>query len=365
MAKKILKIIIISLVILLILAVGFVSFYPPFGDVYSIFKNNDYASRTDLYYDGTFHGNPEINVMSDQKSQFSDDEQLMPNETIPINELSEIPDASIDELKWVWFGHSSSLLQMQGLNILIDPVFSDYASPMKGFGPKRFSDIPIDIENLPEIDILVISHDHYDHLDYDTIKKIDDKVKFYCVPLGVENHLLKWNINEDKIHSMAWWENINIDGLTIISVPGRHYTGRTPWLNNTTLWSGFVFQNESYQTYYTGDTGYGDHFQEIKERYGPMDLVILENGQYDNSWEEIHLLPEQGIQAIKELEAKWFVPVHWGTFSISYHSWDEPIKHITRLAQAENLNMASPMIGDIVDYTNISQYQDHWWEAVK
>lgn len=363
--KKILKIGLIVIIVIGVLAVGFISFYKPFGDVYTFISDQEYATKTDLYIDGTFHGDPEISVMSDQESQFSDDEQVIPNEAIPVEKLNEIPQAGINELKWVWFGHSSSMLQMQGMNILIDPVFSDYSSPLSGFGPKRFSEVPIDLENLPEIDILVISHDHYDHLDYQTIHQIDDKVKKYCVPLGVEKHLIKWGIDESKIYSLAWWEDVTIDGLTVTSVPGRHYTGRVPWTKNTTLWCGFVFQNENYQTYYTGDTGYGDHFQEINEKFGAMDLVILEDGQYDNSWEAIHLLPEQGIQAIKELEAKWFVPVHWGTFSICYHPWDDPIKQITALAEKENLNVATPMIGEIVDYSQIEQYQDHWWEDIE
>lgn len=273
--------------------------------------------------------------------------------------------ANEDQLKWIWFGHSSSMLQMQGMNILIDPVFSEYSSPVSGFGPQRFSEVPIDLDDLPDIDMLVISHDHYDHLDYQTIKEIDDKVKTYCVPLGVEKHLRKWNVAASKIHTLAWWQDVTVNGLRVTAVPGRHYTGRLPWTKNTTLWCGFVFENEYYQTYYTGDTGYGDHFKEIHNRFGAMDLVILENGQYDNAWEAIHLLPEQGIQAIKDLEARWFVPVHWGTFSICNHAWDDPVQQITLLAQEQNLNVATPMIGEIVDYRSIENYQDHWWENIE
>lgn len=362
MMKKTFKIMVIVVLIVALAGISFVCFYQPFGDVFTFIKDSNYAMHSDLY-DGTFHANPEINVMSGKESQFAD-EQLIPEETIPVQKLNEILPANENQLKWVWLGHSSSMLQIQGMNILIDPVFGDYASPVDGFGPKRFSEVPIDLANLPDIDILVISHDHYDHLDYQTIKEIDDKVKLYCVPLGVEKHLIKWNIDESKIQSMGWWEDMTVNGLTVTAVPGRHYTGRLPWTKNTTLWCGFVFNNEFYQTYYTGDTGYGDHFKEIHERFGAMDLVILEDGQYDNSWEAIHLLPEQGIQAIKDLEARWFVPVHWGTFSICYHAWDDPIQQITLLAQKENLNVATPMIGEFVDYSIIDRYQDHWWENI-
>lgn len=257
------------------------------------------------------------------------------------------------------------MVQMSGLNILIDPVFSEYASPVQGFGAKRFSKLPIDIENMPNIDILTISHDHYDHLDYQTIIDIDSKVLNYCVPLGVEKHLIRWGIDENKIHSFVWWEELEIDGLKITSIPGRHNTGRLPWQTNTTLWSGYVFENNNYKIYYTGDTGYSHYFKEVYEKFGEMDLVILENGQYDKSWESIHMLPEQGIQAIKDLNAKWVVPVHFGTFSLGYHPWDHPIKEITRLAESENINLATPMIGEILDYHNISQFQEQWWKNVK
>lgn len=364
MVKKIAKIVLIVILVIAIVAILFIKLWKPFGQSPSSAKKEFYEQKSYLYYDGTFHGDPEINVMSENESEFGSDEETVPENKIPIHQLSEIPTASVDDLKWVWFGHSSSMLQMQGLNILIDPVFSDYASFINGIGPKRFSDLPITSENLPEIDVLVISHDHYDHLDYATIKDIDEKVKTYCVPLGVENHLIRWGVDESKINSMNWWDEIEINGLTITSVPGRHYTGRLPWQKNTTLWSGFVFQNEKYKSYYTGDTGYGDHFKEIYDHFGAMDLVILEDGQYDKSWEAIHLLPKQGIQAVKDVEAKWVVPVHWGTFSISYHAWDDPVKQITKLAKEENINVATPMIGEIVDYQNIEKYQEKWWEEV-
>lgn len=363
--KKIFKIVVIVLIIVAIIALLFIKLWEPFGQSVSLSDAQLYSSKTDLFYDGTFHGNPEISVMNDNKSEFSDHEETVPTGKIPVHTLENIPSASEDDLKWIWFGHSSSMLQMQGLNILIDPVFSDYASPVQGFGAKRFSDLPISIEKLPAIDILVISHDHYDHLDYATIKAIDDKVKSYCVPLGVEKHLIRWGVDERKIHSMAWWDEVQVDGIKITATPGRHYTGRLPWQTNTTLWSGYVFQNEKYQSYYTGDTGYGNHFQEIYEKFGTMDFVMLENGQYDKSWEAIHLLPEQGIQAIKDLHAEWVVPVHWGTFSLGYHAWNDPILQISSLTQKENINMATPLIGDIVDYQNIQDFQENWWENIE
>ena len=175
--KKILKIMVIIIIIIALAGVIFIHFYQPFGDVYTFIKDDSYFQQTDLY-DGTFHGDLEINVMSGKESQFAG-EQLIPQDTVPVKKLDEILPANEDQLKWIWFGHSSSMLQMQGMNILIDPVFSEYSSPVSGFGPQRFSEVPIDLDDLPDIDMLVISHDHYDHLDYQTIKEIDDKVKVF------------------------------------------------------------------------------------------------------------------------------------------------------------------------------------------
>ena len=230
---------------------------------------------------------------------------------------------------------------------------------------KKIFTVITDIENMSNIDVLAISHDHYDHLDYQTIKQIDEKVKEYCVPLGVEKHLLRWGVNEKKIHVMNWWDEVKVDGLTITSTPGRHFTGRVPWRNNTTLWSGYVFKNDKYTTYFTGDTGYGNHFEEVYEKFGAIDLLMIEDGQYDRAWSNIHMLPKDGIQAMKDLHAKWTVPVHWGAFCICNHAWDDPIKQITTRSQKENLNVATPKIGEIVDYSHIETYQEHWWENVE
>ena len=321
-------------------------------------------NRNSLYKKEIFHGNPEIQLMTGQKSEYKNEEKV-PKGEIPVHQLKKIEKAKNDELKWIWFGHSSSLLQIEGKNVLMDPVFSNYTSPIPFIGPKRFTKLPIDIEKVPSIDVLAISHDYYDHLDYQTIKQIDKKVKEYCVPLGVEKHLLRWGIDENKIHVMNWWDEVKIDGLTIISTPGRHFTGRVPWRNNTTLWSGYVFKNNKYTTYFTGDTGYGNHFKEVYEKFGDIDLLMIEDGQYDKSWSNIHMLPKDGIQAMKDLHAKWTVPVHWGAFCICNHAWDDPIKQITTRSQKENLNVATPKIGEIVDYSHIETYQEHWWENVE
>lgn len=253
---------------------------------------------------------------------------------------------------------------MQGLNILIDPVFSKYASPVAVFGPKRFSSLPIEIEDLPKIDVVVISHDHYDHLDYATIIKINNKVKNYCVPLGVDKHLIRWGIQASKIHTMAWWDIVDLKGLKITATPANHFSGRLPWTNNTTLWCGYVFENKNYKTYYTGDSGYSNYFKEINKKFGEIDFMILEDGQYDKKWKKIHMTPFQALQAAKDIQAKWVVPIHWGTFSISFHDWDDPINQITNLAEKQQINVVTPLIGEIIDYNQIEKYQTKWWQTI-
>lgn len=313
-----------------------------------------YQKRNKLYRKGIFHCDPEIDFHG-QKSDYKNEERI-PKRNIPINYLDKIDNSN--DLRFIWFGHSSFLIQLDNMNILVDPVFSNCASPVSFIGPKRFSELPIDIDKMPIIDLLVISHDHYDHLDYKTIKQLDNKVKKYLVPLGVEKHLLKWKINKDRIITISWWEEIKIKDLSIISIPTRHFSGRVPWRNNTTLWCGYLFKNNQYKVCYTGDTGYGNHFKEVYDKYGEIDLLILENGQYDKAWPNIHMMPSQGIQAIKDLHASMTIPVHWGTFSICKHAWNDSIKQLFN--RKEDLNIASIKIGEIVSYGNI--YQDYWWK---
>lgn len=358
------KIILIIIAVITIIGLIFLRLWKAFGQRPLTSDKQRYSKLMSSYYQGSFHNDAKIPQVNNAKKETIIKKGRIPRDKIPIKHLRNIPDATKDELKWVWLGHSSSLLQMQGLNILIDPVFSKYASPIAGFGPKRFARLPIEIEDLPKIDIVVISHDHYDHLDYATIIKIDDKVKAYCVPLGVEKHLIRWGIETSKIHTMAWWDIVDLKGLKITAVPANHFSGRLPWLNNTTLWCGYVFENEYYKVYYTGDSGYSDYFKEISKRFGEIDFMILEDGQYDKKWKKIHMTPDQALQAVKDIKAKWIVPVHWGTFSISFHAWDDPVNQITSLASKQQIKVATPLIGEIVDYAQIEKYQDKWWQLI-
>ena len=233
MRKKVItKVLIILLVLALILALAaglFLLFWPSLGKNPSSEQQEEYGERTEAFYDGVFHTPEKFQLIVDTDNKTDEKAELTPEGIIPVNKITELPEADIRDFTVTWFGHSTSLLQIHGMTVFIDPVLSEYSSPVGFTGARRMAEVPMTAENVPEIDILLISHDHYDHLDYQTIKEIDAKVKNYCVPLGVENHLIRWGVDPEKIHTMAWWEETEIDGLTISSTPGQHYSGRLPW----------------------------------------------------------------------------------------------------------------------------------------
>ncbi|MBP3871796.1 MAG: MBL fold metallo-hydrolase [Faecalicoccus sp.] len=361
--KKICLWIVGIVVVTVCMAFGVLNYYPSIGKLPSDNDMENYSHKTDLFYDKTFHNRNDYSLRTGENSPSSDRQR--PSEIIPVNKLTEIPRASSTDFKIVWFGHSSSLLQMGDKNILIDPILSNRSSPVGFVGPSRFSEIAIEPENLPDIDVLFISHDHYDHLDYKTITTIDSKVSHYIVPLGIEVILKGWGVNPDKISSLFWWESVELDGVTYTLTPGQHFSGRNPLRFNATLWGGIHIKNSSHSFYYTGDGGYTDYFKEVYEKLGEVDLILAEDGQYNKAWAQTHMFPEQTVQAAKDVHAKWLIPVHWGAFVLSTHAWDDPVVRALQAAQELNVNMATPRIGEIVDFNEISSYQEHWWEEIE
>lgn len=369
MRKKVItKVLIILLVLALILALAaglFLLFWPSLGKNPSSEQQEEYGDRTEAFYDGVFHTPEKFQLIVETDNKTDEKAELTPEDVIPVNKITELPEADIQDLTVTWFGHSTSLLQIHGMTIFIDPVLSEYSSPVGFTGARRMAEVPMTAENVPEIDILLISHDHYDHLDYQTIKEIDAKVKNYCVPLGVENHLTRWGVDPEKIHTMAWWDNTEIDGLTVSSTPGQHYSGRLPWGNNRTLWSGYFIQDEYHKVYYTGDTGYGEFFKKIRERYGKPDLMLSEDGQYDPEWPYCHMSPQEVLQAAEDMGTEWLIPVHWAGFVLSRHAWDDPAEQLSTLAADSDVSVSTPRIGETVSFDDIEQYQEKWWHEVE
>lgn len=273
----------------------------------------------------------------------------------------------VEEDILVWFGHSSYFIQIEGKRILVDPVFSGNASPIAGT-TKSFKGTDIyKVDELPVIDYLLITHDHYDHLDYETMLELKAKTNTIICGLGVGSHFENWGFSTQKIIEKDWNETIELDqNITLHTTTARHFSGRS-YKRCNTLWLSFVLETKNFKMYLGGDSGYDTHFAEIGNQFGPFDLAILDNGQYDIKWKYIHSLPEEVIQEAKDLKAKRVFPVHSCKFPLSNHSWDEPLKKITELNKnSENpIPLITPMIGELVYLKNQNQQFKDWWTGIQ
>jgi L-ascorbate metabolism protein UlaG (beta-lactamase superfamily) len=269
-----------------------------------------------------------------------------------------------DENVWVWMGHSSYFMHIDGKTILVDPVLSGAASPLS-FTTKSFPGADIyTTDDIPEIDFLFISHDHWDHLDYDTIKKLQPKIKTIITGLGTGQHLERWGFNAAMIIEKDWNETITLaDGFKVTVTPARHFSGRG-FKRNNALWVSFVLQTPTHKIYIGGDSGFDEHFKTIGNTHGPFDLAILECGQYDKNWKYIHMMPEEVVQAAQDLNSKKLLAVHWGKFALGNHAWDEPAIRVHKAAQEKQMNLLTPMIGERVNIDDHSQQFLPWWENI-
>lgn len=286
-----------------------------------------------------------------------------PSAPIPIVELKRQDFERPAHPRVIWFGHSAALLQMSGLTILFDPMFGIAPSPVPFIGGKRFGGkLPMKLEDLPQIDYVMLTHDHYDHLDHGSIRALKGKVGHFIVPLGVSNHLIRWGVEADRITELDWWEERELDGLKLACTPARHFSGRGTGDRDSTLWCSWVLHGKDAKVYFSGDSGYGPHFKEIGERYGPFDLTMMECGQYDEKWAAIHMLPEQTVQAHEDVKGKVLIPIHWGGFTLAMHDWTDPAERVTKEAERRGVRLATPMIGESVSIGNSSSFpESKWW----
>lgn len=265
-------------------------------------------------------------------------------------------------LRITWLGHSSTLIEIDGKRFLTDPLWYNRVSPFSKIGPKRFFNNPLSIASLPSINAILLSHDHYDHLDKKSILFL---VKEKGIPvitmLGVGQRLINWGLPKEKITELDWWENKKIEDITITAAPARHFSGR--WLNDRfkTLWGSFALRSPHHALYYGADSGYFDGFKTIGERLGPFDLTMLEIGAYNEEWEAIHMGPEGAVQAQKDLGRGLLLPIHWGTFSLAFHSWKEPVERIIEEANKEGVQLLLPRPGETIDILK-GAYNSRWWE---
>jgi L-ascorbate metabolism protein UlaG (beta-lactamase superfamily) len=234
-------------------------------------------------------------------------------------------------------------------------------APHPWLGSKRFNDtLPLAIERIPQLDAVIISHDHYDHLDFGSITKLKDRVNHFYVPLGIAAHLVSWGVSEEKITEMDWWESTNFDGIELVAAPSRHFSGRGVTDRFKTQWSSWVIKGKNDAVYFSGDSGYDTHFKTIGDKYGPFDIAIMECGQYDQQWPLIHMMPEETVQATIDVRGSLLLPIHWGAFKLGLHSWTDPAKRVSKAASEKQVNLTTPIIGETI-VLGTKAPSSEWW----
>jgi L-ascorbate metabolism protein UlaG (beta-lactamase superfamily) len=294
-----------------------------------------------------------------------------PTEPLPVTKPDLKDFLKEDEsFKWIWLGHSSVYLHVNGVKIITDPVYSGSASPF-WFVTRRFQKPVLSLQETPRPDVVLISHDHYDHLDARTIRFFAKDPPQFVTALGVGARLQSWGIPKEKIIELDWHEAAQFKNLKLTAVPAQHFSGREIGDQLRTLWASWIFVSlpregqiaDHKQTiYFSADSGYADHFKQIGSAYGPFDHAFLECGQYNLMWRFVHMLPEEILQAAQDLGLKRFSPIHWGMFSLSMHDWFEPIERVTRLAEQKNLQVWQPRLGEVVRFSHGPRL-DKWWQA--
>jgi len=294
-------------------------------------------------------------------------ERRVPSAAFPVfNPLDIWTKKSSTGLRATWLGHSTVLIEIDGYRILTDPVWGPRASPSRLAGPKRFQPAPVALKALPPIDLVVISHDHYDHLDYPTIRQMAHLNIPFVTSLGVGAHLEAFGVPPERITELDWWETYTLrdSDLTVTAAPSQHFSGRAITDRNQTLWSSIVIKSEHHAVFFSGDTGLTSQYTEIRDRLGPFDLVMLEVGAFHPAWGDIHLGPENAAKAHALLGGGAFLPVHWGTFNLAMHAWDYPVETLYALAQKQNLQLVMPRLGEAIEPTLVDSVAP-WWREVE
>ena len=325
------------------------------------------VGRSPQWRDGTF-GNRLPRVDGEgaiREFLFGGSEHRSPDAPLPVERRTAADDRTppASGLRVTWLGHSTLLLEIDGRRVLIDPVWGERASPFTFLGPKRFFAPPLALAELPPVDAVVISHDHYDHLDMPTVKALLARGVRWIVPLGVGTHLAAWGVPERAITELDWWGAVEVAGITITATPARHFSGRGLGDQNRTLWAGWAFHGAKHRVFYSGDTALHDELAEIGRRLGPFDLTMIESGAYSALWADVHLGPEQAVLAHQLVRGDVLLPVHWGMFDLALHGWTEPMERVLAAAASAGVRVASPRPGGMVEPATLGA-PTRWWPTV-
>ena len=267
-------------------------------------------------------------------------------------------------LRATWIGWASVLVEIDGRIILTDPVWSERCSPSTLIGPKRFHAPPIGIDALPAVDLVIISHDHYDHLDMPVVRILGAQGTHFAIPLGVGAHLERWGIPLSQIHELDWNETFDWRDLSLTATPARHYSGRNPMHGNATLWSSWVVKGPRHRIFFSGDSGYSAAFAAIGAQHGPFDLTLIKIGASDPMWSEIHMSPEEAVQTHRDVRGRVMLPVHWGTFNLAFHAWRDPVDRAVAAASKNGVQIVVPMPGEFVEPSAARAHAEAWWDKL-
>ena len=319
------------------------------------------------FRDGKFHNEemtwlPGTRSMGESLAKFvTPDAARTPKGAVPL--VTEVPEPATEGLHLTWYGHSNVLIEIDGGTVLIDPVWSDRVSPSQQMGPKRLHPNPIALADLPPIDAVIISHDHYDHLDMDTIRELAKTTEAqFLVPLGVGAHLMAWGVAAERIEDLDWDEDAKMGDLKFTATQAQHFSGRG-FSRDGTQWASWVIEGPEHKVFYSGDGGYFVGFGLIGQRHGPFDVALVQVGAYDDGWPTIHMTPEQGVETVVDVQADLLVPVHWATFNLAFHPWAEPIERLLTAAEKSEVSVAVPRPGQRIE-VSAPPALDPWWRAL-
>jgi L-ascorbate metabolism protein UlaG (beta-lactamase superfamily) len=322
--------------------------------------------RSPQFRDGKFHNAARTRTMPSGGGGMAREMLFGKQQRHPVGEVPLVrprPDRVTDGLHITWYGHASTLVEIDGARVLLDPVWSDRCSPSAVVGPRRLHPVPHELDEVGPVDAVVISHDHYDHLDVATVKQItrtQDAV--FVVPLGIGAHLRRWRVPEHRIVELDWDESHDVAGIRLTATPAQHFSGRG-FTRDTTLWASWVVAGPAHRVYYSGDTGYFDGYKRIGAEHGPFDASLIQVGAYGEGWPDIHMTPEEGVAAHLDLQGGLLVPVHWGTFNLAFHDWTEPVDRVWREAKAHGIPLAVPRPGERINVDEPPAV-DGWWKTL-